>query len=119
MAYQRELWFIRQKESANSSHPSQPSDNSKPLRPYLVISSCYYSSLKVTVLPIQTSRPNIAHAIELLPTKENGLMNASWVVCSQIFTIEKAYFDKKCGIVSHSDFNLIHTTMTAYLAKKL
>jgi mRNA-degrading endonuclease toxin of MazEF toxin-antitoxin module len=117
MPFQREIWLVKQKESATNTEPEQPSDSSKPLRPYLVVSSCQlYSKLQVTLLPIQTSKPNIAYRVELLPTKENGLANASWVICSQLFTIDNAFLYKKLGIVNQDDFNLIHASVTAYLA---
>ncbi len=119
MPWQREIWLVKQKESANNTDPKQPADNSKPLRPYLVMG--YYSgktNSTVTVLPIQTPKPNVVYKFELLSTKENGLANNSWVICSHIFTIDSRYLDRKLGVISQNDFDIIHSSMSIYLAKK-
>lgn len=117
MPYQREIWNVRQKASANDTDPPQPNDTSKPLRPFLVLGSYRaYHEQKVTLLPIQTNEPRVVFKVELAPTKENGLSNHSWVICSEIITVPGNYLLNRLGILTNQDFELVSASVGTYLA---
>ena len=100
-----EIWNVRQQTSSRSSEPPQPTDISKPDRPYIIVSPDAVNRVGaypfVTVIPLQDRKQRKKYPTDvwISPSGANCLKKESIAFCQLIYTVEKTFLDFRIGML--------------------
>lgn len=110
-------WFS-QKGSRDETEPTQPSDDSKDWRLYVIVASPRHAD-KITCCPIQNSDKGINMTeVELLQKTYPFLDKDCKILCHEIYTLPKKFFRKFVGHLSTDERIKTETALKLYLNLK-
>ncbi len=85
------------------------------IRPHVIVTQVTRET--VTVAPCTSTKKKIhqKYAVEILPTKENGLSSVSFVLLSQSFAADVSLLQKKLGHLDQNEINRIQLEYVKYV----
>ena len=110
-------WFS-QKASRDETEPTQPNDDSKDWRLYVIVASPRNAD-KITCCPVQNSEKGIGMTeVELLQRTYAFLDKDCKISCQEIYTLPKKFFRKYVGHLNATERIKIETALKLYLNLK-
>ena len=112
---QWEIWYVHQKYARRELNPPQPNDPSPYNRMYVLVASPYNRD-GIICCPIQNKQNLIRLTeVELKDGCAGGITKDCKVVCHDIFTLPKRFFEKMVGILNISEQQQIQVSLRMIL----
>ncbi|MCA3086289.1 MAG: type II toxin-antitoxin system PemK/MazF family toxin [Rhodocyclaceae bacterium] len=119
MSYPGHVCNLDPKKLLLSEKELQEIDLKKPFRPHLVLGrTLLHGQTLLTVVPFQSNPPGVSYhyKVEVVADpKTNGLLNDSWILCSQILTVNTSALMPKRGELERVYMDKVLASVRAYL----
>lgn len=110
-----QIWNLSQIGSINHTEPPQPTDDTKPFRPYLILTDISPYK-KVTCLPIQDLGKGAGLVeVELLFQKYTKLKKDCKILCYEIYTLYEKDFTELICTLRDDDRREVNERVKRYL----